>query len=90
MEMRTRAYVLRVTRILGANSAARPLWGAIAPCRGGLPRINARCVVSEWNMEANFSATFDQILPSMKYIFAAFSENYRKFYLREIFEEVNL
>ena len=33
----------------------------------------------------NFPATFDQILPSIKYIFPVFSEIYLKSYIREIF-----
>ena len=55
--------------------------GHLGRCRGVLPRTNARCVVGQQNRETNFTATFDQKLPSMKHIFAFFSEIYRKSYL---------
>ena len=60
------------------NSCACPVWpvlfGALGRCRGALPRTNARCVVAQQNRETKFTATFDQNLPSMKYIFAVFQK----------------
>ena len=66
---------------------ARPVGGTIGRCRGVLPRINARCVVPGRPIKQRdkFSPTFDQNLPSIKYIFAFFSEIYRKSYFRDNF-----
>ena len=63
---------------------ARPVWGTIGRCRG-VPsdKCSVRC--RPINRERKFTATFDQNLPSMKYFFALFSKNYRKYCLRDIF-----
>ena len=53
-----------------ANTGACPVWGAIGLCRGVLSRTNARRVVGQRNSDTKKSATFDQILPWKKYIFA--------------------
>ena len=57
----------------------------IGRCRGVLPRTNARCVADQQNRETKFTATFDQNLPSMKYIFAFLKKNYCKYCLRDNF-----
>ena len=67
------------------SSLARPVWGTVGRCRGVLPRTKARCVVGQKNRETKFTASFDQKLPTMKYIFACFPEFYRKSYLRDNF-----
>ena len=65
---------------------ARPVWGTIGSCRAEAFCLG-QMLGALWanKTQTKFTATFDQNLPSMKYIFAFFSKIYRKYCLRDHF-----